>query len=217
MATSYEEIYCLNKAIMENTKINSAPLDVRYFVLYKYLEFGIALFRNKCFKDLDDRTEFEQEVYEFTGDGINDTFPLTPAPPTGSSFYVTIDMVEVPDTEYTITTSPDEIKFNTIPADGAVGRIGAYVIGEFNQTLNVSEKTILAEAMTPAYTESKINLDKALNQLLYGKGVNFHSQANHNKVNLDIKNSNYAQVKGLINKYTYTEQDSLSGLAGVRT
>lgn len=217
MATSYEEIYCLNQAIMDNTKIKNAPTDVRLFALYKYLEFSISLFRNKCFKDLDDRTEYQQEVYMFDGDGIEVTFALSPAPPTSSEFYVTIDGVFVDSSEYTITTSPDEITFNTAPVNQSVIRVGAYVIGQFNQTLNISEKTILAEGMTPAFNESKINLDKAMNQLLYGEGVNFYSQANHNKVNLDIRDKNYLQVKGLINKYTYTEQSDLDGLAGVRT
>ena len=218
MATSYEDIYCLNQAIMTDSRINSLPDNLKFFVRSTYLDFAIAEFRKYCYEDLDDRTEFTQEIYEFQTDGVNDTYNLTPSPPSGATYYVTLNSVEQTEgTDYNILTSPDRIQFTTLPATDLDVYVGAYIVGEFTADLNVDEKRILAEGMVAPFQEGNINKTKALDQLLYGSGVKFYSQANHNKTNVDIKDSQYQRLHQMISLYTYTNNpdDNLDGLAGV--
>lgn len=213
MATLFDDVYCLNGAIMTDSKISNLPTNLYYFTLSKYLAFSIGQFRKKCYKDLDDRTDFEQEIYEFTGDGTEDEFTLSPAPPTDCSFYITVN--DVVTTAYTFDSLTNKITFTTPPASSADIYIGAYVIGSFADDLNVEEKAILAEGMTIPFVEYNINMTKQLNQMIYGTGVGLHSQANHNKVNLEIKNEARRIFKQLMDEYTYTNSPTdLDGLVG---
>lgn len=215
MATLYSEIYCLNEAIMTDSKISNIPSNIKFFVLSLYLDFAVAEFREYCNVNLDDRTEFEQEIYTFTGNNVDDTFNLTPAPPTGAQYYVSIDGTELDSTEYTILTSPDRIQFTSVSSNGADIYVGAYNVGEFAGNLNIDEKRILAEGMTVPFAEGYINLTKHLNQIMYGEGVNFYSQANHTRSNLSVKDSNYKRLRQMISRYTYVNSpNSLEGLSG---
>lgn len=213
MATSFDEIYCLNSVIMTDSKTSNLPTNLYYFILNKYLSFSIGQFRKKCYKDLDDRTDFDQEIYTLTGDGNADEFTLSPAPPTDCSFYVTID--DVVTTAYTFNSTTNKIKFTDTPSNGADIYIGAYVIGGFASDLNIEEQTILAEGMTIPFVEYNINMTKQLNQMIYGTGIGLHSQANHNKVNLEIKNEARRIFKQLMDEYTYTNApDNLNEMVG---
>jgi hypothetical protein len=213
MATSFDEIYGLNGAIMTDSKISNLPTNLYYFSLSKYLAFSIGSFRKKCYKDLDNRTEFSQEIYEFTGNGTEDDFTLSPAPPTSCSFYITVN--DVVTTAYAFDDLTNKITFTTPPVSNADIYIGAYVIGSFADDLDIGEKTILAEGMTIPFIEYNINMTKQLNQMIYGNSVGLHSQANHNKVNLEIKNEARRIFKQLMDEYTYTNSPTdLDGLVG---
>jgi hypothetical protein len=177
------------------------------------LAFSIGSFRKKCYKDLDNRTDFEQEIYEFTGDGTEDEFTLSPAPPTDCSFYITVN--DVVTTAYTFDAVTNKLKFTTPPALNADAYVGAYVIGSFAGDLNIEERAILAEGMTIPFVEYNINMTKQLNQMIYGNSVGLHSQANHNKVNLEIKNEARRTFKQSMDEYTYTNSPTdLDGLVG---
>lgn len=216
MATSFDSIYSLNLAIMTDSKLSSLADNLYYYALFDYLSFGIAQFRKYCYQDLDDRTDFSQEVYEFTGDGLSGDFVLTTTPPVGYSFYVSVDSTET--TNYTYNSVTETVTISPIPADEAAVYIGAYVIGSFTATLNMDEKRILAEGMTIPFQEYNINLTKQLNQMIYGSPVGLHSQANHNKVNLAISEFQYKKIKRLIIDYTYmNDSDDLANLAGQDT
>lgn len=213
MATSFDDIYCLNGAIMTDSKLSNLPTNLYYFMLSKYLSFAIGEFRKKCYKDLDDRTDFDQEIYEFTGNGTNREFTLSPAPPTSCSFYVTVN--DVATTAYTFSDTTNKLTFTNAPASSADIYIGAYLIGSFADDLNIEEKAILAEGMTIPFIEYNINMTKQLNQMIYGTGIGLHSQANHNKVNLEIKNEARRIFKQMMDEYTYTNSpDNLTEMVG---
>ena len=52
MATSFEEIYCLNTVIKIDKRLNNKPSYLLYELNWKYLEFAIAMFQFDCRKDL---------------------------------------------------------------------------------------------------------------------------------------------------------------------
>jgi hypothetical protein len=201
---------------MTDNNLNSLADNLYYFTLDKYLQFAIAEFRKVCYQDIDTVTSFEQEIYNETGDGGTTDFVLSPAPPTGALFYVSIDGIET--TAYTFTVGTNTLTFTSAPALNAVIYIGAYIIGAFTVDLNVDEQRILAEGLTIPFSEGQINKTKAMNQIVYGKGSGIHSQANHNKINLEIKNSQYQRLHQMISEYSYSnDEDDLEGLAAVST
>ena len=121
-----------------------------------------------------------------------------PSPPENAEFYIEIDGVKVEN--YTFDSIADVL---TLPNGGEI-YVGAYVIGEFNNTLTLKEKVILADAMNEWFIESKVNDPTALEQIMYA-GVEMSSQAQHNKVNLDIeKFRNSKSFKNMI-LYTYSK------------
>lgn len=220
--TSFEDIYSLNQAIMTDNTLTSLGDNLYYYLLSTYLDFAIAEFRGDCFQDLDDITSFDQEIYGFTGDNTTTDFVLSPAPPTSddmsTSFYITVNDVEIASSAYTYDSGTYTISFSTAPAASAVIYIGAYIIGYFTDDLNRSEKRILAQGMTIPFIEGQINKTKSLNQIIYGRGSGMHSQANHNKVNLEILDSKYQRLHQMIAWYTYTDDpDSLDNLASIST
>ena len=213
MATSFDTIYGLNSAITTNSRIQNLSTNLYYYNLFQYLCYAIAGFRKYCYNDLDLRTDFSQEIYEFTGDGATGEFTLSPDPPTGASFYVAVDDVET--TGYTYDTDTKVLTITSVPALSSDVYIAGYVIGTFTETLNIDEQRILAEGMIIPFLESNIYMTKQLNQMIYGTPIGLHSQANHNKVNLSIKETAYNRLERMMIDYAFTnDSDDLADLVG---
>lgn len=222
MATSFEEVYCLNSVIKIDQRLNNKPSYALYELMWKYLQFAITFFQFDCRMDLLDLVPFSLTEYEFIGDGENNIFELDPAPSNieNLKFYISsqIDCGKAArqisdyiwdETNHTITFTK-----NT-PAIGEKISISSYVIGQFNSTLGFIEKRILAEGMNIPYYEEQLTNSKVLNFATYGGSIKMHSQAEQLK---QLKET-YAQAKreleGDISAYSYrTAPRGLDGLGG---
>lgn len=183
MATLFDDVYTLNGAIQNDSRLTDKPTNIYYFILYQYLAFAIGEFSQYCYKDLLDTTPFQQSINTYESDGIATSFVLTNTPPINSVFYISIDGVELEKTEYSYDSITNTVTTNF---GGTDIYISAYVVGEFNDSLNLREKTILADAMTFAFVANFTNDDTQLEQLMYS-GVDMFSQSQHNKVNINIE------------------------------
>lgn len=201
MATSFDDIYGLNEAIMTDSRINSLPENLYYYVLYKYLQYSIGEFRTICWKNLDLLTAFDQEIYTFTGDGTTYSFLLNPAPPTSSNFYVSVNNVET--TNFTFNSGTNYLTLGTTPILNASIYVGAYVIGEFTQDLNVEEQTILSIGMTVPFLKSNVINTKQLKQMISAAPINIASQANHNKVLFEGHKQIEQEFLDRMNRYSW--------------
>lgn len=212
MATSFDKIYALNQVIQNNRRLKAMPDNLFYHTLFQYLSFAIAHFRKKCFKDLDDRTDFVQQVYEFTVTGTTANLTLNPPPPTNATIYVEVNDVET--TNFTFT-APNTLEVTNMPNQSNEIYVGAYVIGEFNPDLNIDEQRILAEGMNIPFVENEIFATKALEQVMYSSGVNWASQGNHNKASNEIRKEHYQRLNQMIVEYTFlNDSNNLMGLVG---
>jgi len=199
MATSFDVIYTLNGAIETDSRLQDKPENIYYFILYQYLYFSLAEFSNYCYKDLLDIVPFQQTIDSFESDGIETNFVLESTPLTGGVFYVSIDGTQLDDSEFSYDSGTNSV---TTDFGGSNIYISTYIIGQFNSDLNAREIMILAEAMTFVFTESFVNDDKQLDQVMYS-GVDFFSQSQHNKVNLNIEKARRdVSFKNMI-YYTY--------------
>lgn len=93
--------------------------------------------------------------------------------------------------------------------------IGAYVNGEFNQTLTLTERGIFVDLMGIIYLKDKKKKALHINQSVYGSDYRMHSQASHIRALDDMYNINYELILRKINLYTYRNSlDSLKRLGG---
>lgn len=224
MATSFEEIYCLNAVIKNDQRLYNKPLYEIYSLNWKYLQMAISMFQYDCRKNLYDNVPFSLTEYSFTGDGVNNMFKLDPAPNFTDTinFYISkqIDCsspeVQITnyiwDNENSVITLPD----NT-PEIGSILKINTYEVGQFNQDLDYNEKRILAEAMNIFYYEEYMTNTKVLNFATYGGSVKMHSQAEQEKVVLEAFKTAKLQVEEDINKYTFKTAPHLLFGLGART
>ena len=213
IATTFSDIYNLNEAITNDDNLNSLPDNLYYFTAYQYLLFAIAEFSSVCNQEIETHNEFEQETYDYTGDGSTNEYTLDPTPPTSSSLYVSINDTETEN--YTFDSVSNIITFGSTPTSNDDIYIGAYVVGSFTVDLTINEKRILAEAMTIPYLENKINHSAQLDQMVFGTNLGIHSQANHNKTLLSIKQDQYSKINRMISDYSYrSDPDDLENLVG---
>lgn len=218
MSTSFEDIYCLNTTIMNDSRLKNLTTDRYYQILSYYLSFATAQFIDWCNEDLTDVTSYSRNEYLFEGDGITTDYVLSPAPQTDANFYVGIAGAET--TNYTYTEGTFTLSFDMAPPKGNDIYVVTYVVGSFEADLNLKEKTILAEGMVIPLIEYQKNRTKALDQIAYTKDFNSFSQANHNKVVLDTKNEAHLYFLTLLNDYTYSsfvDNDNLENLGGDST
>ena len=78
MATSFEEIYCLNSVIKIDQRLTNKPSYMLYDLYWKYLQMAISLFQYDCRKNLYDNVPFSLTEYSFTGVGVKNIFKLYP-------------------------------------------------------------------------------------------------------------------------------------------
>lgn len=224
MATSFEEIYCLNAVIKNDQRLYNKPLYAIYSLNWKYLQMAISLFQYDCRKNLYDNVPFSLTEYSFTGDGINNIFKLEPAPKNIDTidFYIS-KQIDCNSPEVQIKNFIwDEINstitlVDITPEIGSIIRINTYEIGQFNQDLDYDEKRILAEAMNIFYYEEYMTNSKVLNFATYGGSIKMHSQAEQEKVLIEAYRTTKREVEGDINKYTFKTAPHLLYGLGART
>lgn len=213
MATSFIDIYSFNSIIKSDNRINIQPLNLIYQLYYKYLCFAISYFADDCYKNLNDIIEFQQQEYEFTGDGVNNKFVLDTKPPTNCDFYISVNSSI--DYTYSYNSTTLEMTISPTPASSTDIYIAGYIIGKFNNTLNIKEKIILAKAMNIPWLEEKRNKEELLRQSILTNDYKRSSQAEHiHQLNLSIEQS-WKDVKSLINDYSFKQNpNNLLGLGG---
>jgi len=187
--------------------------DVLANTLSKYLYRAIAIFADYCYKDLTDYTATTNEIYEFTADGETSQFTLSPTPPTNCEFYISVNDVE--NTNYTFNSSTNVITFSGAIANGSTIYISAYKTGSFTPTLNIQEISLLARAMIIPWLEFMLLKKKHLDQIVYGKNMMVHSQANQTQVNKETLQMIRDKIESDMMYYTYKQSDDdLSGING---
>lgn len=224
MATSFEEIYCLNSVIKIDQRLTNKPSYMLYDLYWKYLQLAIPYFQYDCRKDLLDLVPFSLTEYSFTGDGENNIFKLDPAPTNidNLSFYIGMQIDCGQPIRQVTNYQWDEINStitltNITPAPGEIINITLYDIGHFNVDLNFDEKAILARAMNIPYYEEQMTNSKILNFATYGGSIKMHSQAEQLKTLTTAYQMTKREVEGDISHYTYrTAPKGLGGL-GART
>lgn len=224
MATSFEEIYCLNSVIKIDQRLTNKPSYMLYDLYWKYLQLALPYFQYDCRKDLLDLVPFSLTEYSFTGDGENNIFKLEPAPTNidNLNFYISTQIDCGKPENQILNYQWDEIN-NTItltnitPAIGEIINIVTYDIGHFNSDLNFDEKAILARAMNIPYYEEQMTNSKILNFATYGGSIKMHSQAEQLKTLTAAYQMTKREVEGDISNYSYrTAPKGLKGL-GART
>lgn len=222
MATSFEEIYCLNTVIKIDQRLVDKPSYILYDLYWKYLQLAIPFFQYDCRKDLLDLVPFSLTEYSFTGDGEENMFQLDPAPENieNINFYITLQIDcgkparEVLDYQWDSENNIITLK-NTTPAPGETIKIVTYNIGQFNSDLNYDEKAILARAMNIPYYEEQMTNSKILNFATYGGSIKMHSQAEQLKTLTSAYQMTKRELEGDISHYTYrTAPLGLLGLGG---
>lgn len=223
MATNFNEIYCLNAVIKNDSRLLEKPSYELALLNWKYLQFAISKFMYDCRKNLMDYIPYSNTKYTFIGDGINNIFELTPAPSfdMDMNFYVGVQVAcgqpFVSITDYQWDSENNTITLKNAPAVNSTIDIVAYQAGQFNEDLNIDEKTILADAMNIPYFEEAITNRRLLNFTVYGGSIKMHSQAEHEKVLLNALADQRNLVDGEISNYSYrTAPFGYAGL-GART
>lgn len=212
MATSFEEIYCLNSVIKNDSRLVGKPDYEIYALNWKYLQLSMPeLMYYECLRrKIYDYTPFSLTEYTFTGNGIDNIFELTPAPVLTSTpdFYIT-KQVTCGESAQQIVSYVWDSENNTItltndtPEPGSIISIKVYEIGQFNNDLNLEEKRILATAMVVPYLEEQRDQQKLLNFAVYGGSIKMHSQAEHIKTLDNAIDSQNQLVDRYIGEYSY--------------
>lgn len=220
MGTSYKDIYCLADVIRNDSRLVGKPQNQVYALFYAYLQHAISYFVYDCYVDLNDRVPFSQEQYYFTSDGVDNEYLLSPSPPIDCEFYVgyrpNSDTQFVQTYNFTYDSLTNVLTINDNPPNTYEIYVSGYIIGQFNQTLNIKEKDILANGTLVPWSQEQVFKNSLLNQIVYGGTSKIYSQANHINSTLDVVNSQYYKfVMGMINEYSYkANPNKIRGLGG---
>jgi hypothetical protein len=214
LSTSFDDIFDQFLSMVDDTRfINGMTTDMLAVTLSKYLDEARGLFGDYCYKDLDDYTATQREYYEFAGNGSTVQYTLSPFPPTSAEFYVSVDDVETID--YLFNSSTNIMTLSATPVLNSDIYIGAYKVGQFTETLNIQEISILANAMQIPYIKFYLQKRLHLNQMIYGKDTTVHSQANQLKELRETLQDRKKEVEQKIMQYTYKQNDDdLDGISG---
>lgn len=218
--TNYTEIYCLNDVIKNDNRLINKPQNQIYALFSVYLDYAISYFMYDCYVDLNDRILFSQEQYYFNSDGIDKDYLLSPVPPTSCEFYVgyraTDEDIFTQTYDFVFDSLTNIITINDNIPSGYEVYISGYIIGKFNQTLNLLEKAILSNGMLVPWDQEQLNKNSLLNQMVYGGTTKIYSQGNHIKEVKTIVNNQYFNiVKGMISEYSYkANPNKVKGLGG---
>lgn len=219
MATSFSEIYCLNRLIRNSPTLKKLTPSELNYISYGYLQFAISYFMYDCRKDITNYTAPYNMDYNFTGDGSDTEFVLEPLPPSDVSLEVVIvgeqSNTTVSSSEYSYNPETGIVTFNNAIASGTDITITAYDSGSFSEDLDLREMNILAEGMNVPYLEAFKNDENELRYIVSGNSLRFFSQANHMLAsNENVMNQMYKTVDALISDYSYKGSvDEYAGLA----
>lgn len=220
MATSYSDIYCLNRLIKNDPRLKKLSPSELDYLCYGYLKFAISYFLYDCRKDLTARTEPYNMDFKFIANGTDTEFILEPNPPEDVTIEASIIGEEedtvIPEQDYTYNSKTFTVTFNTPPDNGQEICINGYSSGEFEEDLDDREKNILAEGMNVPYLEEARNDENALKYIISGNSLRFFSQANHMLATTEsVTAQMYQTVDGLISDYSYKGSlDDYKGLGG---
>lgn len=181
VATSFDEIYAIYFQITNDTNIKTSPTDEGYEILFTYLFYSISLFADYCYKDLNNRIDFERNFQYISADGSTNSFVLNFAPFLDGEFLVTIDGEELNSDEYVYDNLNSRINIDRTSTELKDKQIYicSYRIGQFNEDLNVQEKNFLADGMTIAFKRNKLDSTILQNIRVYGKDFQVYSQSAH--------------------------------------
>lgn len=213
--TRFEEIYELSDIIIESEEIRQAPLYKKYLFLYKFLQFSIAEFNTRCFRDLTTIEPFSYKTYNIVGDGLETEFAVSDSI-SSMSVYIeretaknSMAFVPVFDGDYSINEMNGSVVFADAPKDGIRLNIYVYQTGYFYDDLDFEEKSILANGMVIAFYQNQLNRSTLLNQQVYGVGAKMYSQAEHIKRIGDLLKTTRYEWTAAINAYTYSKNPDL--------
>lgn len=213
--TRFEEIYELADIIIESEEIRQAPLYKKYLFLYKFLQFSIAEFNTRCFRDLTTIEPFSYKTYNIVGDGLETEFAVSDSI-SSMSVYIEQEVSKnsrmfapVFDTDYSINEINGSVVFADAPKDGIRLNIYVYQTGYFYDDLDFEEKSILANGMVIAFYQNQLNRSTLLNQQVYGVGAKMYSQAEHIKRVGDLLKTTRYEWTAAINAYTYSKNPDL--------
>jgi hypothetical protein len=214
VSTNYEDIFEQFYLIIDDRRfIDSLTPDELTITLSKYLDRARGMFGDYCYKDLNNYIPTKREYYEFVSDGITIEYTLFPAPPLSSEFYVSINDIET--NGYSFDVDTNVLALSATPNLNNSIYIGAYKLGEFNNTLNIQEITLLARAMTIPWLEFMLQKKKHLDQIVYGKDMSVYSQANHTQANKETLEKIRKDLLQDMFYYTYKQtNDELEGISG---
>lgn len=221
MATKFEDIYCLNSIIKKEPNVLRLPIYQYYSLCFRQLQYAITAFMYDCLKDITLFAPYEEQEYNFIGDGVEKDFSITPSPSILlTNIYVgVLDNVENVYNEvfnYTYDVVTNIITFNEVPSLNTKILIAFYEIGSFVADLDIDEKVILSEGMNIPFLESYQNNPRSLEQIIYTQSYKIHSQAEQLK---QVANLSVIQwrdrVDDLIKTYSYRKpKDGLVKLSG---
>lgn len=213
--TRFEEIYELADTIIESEEIRQAPLYKKYLFLYKFLQFSIAEFNTRCFRDLTTIEPFSYKTYNIEGDGLETEFAVSDSI-SSMSLYIEREtarnsrtFVPVHDSDYSINEINGSVVFADALKDGVRANIFVYETGYFYDDLDFEEKSILANGMVIAFYQNQLNRSTLLNQQVYGVGAKMYSQAEHIKRISDLLKTTRYEWTAAINAYTYSKNPDL--------
>jgi hypothetical protein len=214
VATSFNDIFDQFLLTIDDRRfLDNLTPDIFAVTLSKYLYRAMAMFGDYCYKDLTVYTATTNDSYNFTGNGVATQFTLSSTPVINSEFYVSIDDVETED--YTYSSINNTITFSSTPTLDSEIYVGTYLIGSITADLNIQEISILARAMTIPWLEFMLLKKKHLDQIVYGKNMQVHSQANHTKENRETLETIRKKIEQDMYYYTYKQNDDeLDGING---
>lgn len=216
MATSFDSIFEQFLLIIDDPRfVNNYTSDEFVLELSKNLYRAIGICGDYFYSNLNNYTLTQQQNESFIGNGISGELLLTITPFTNGSFYVSVDDIQVETKNYSYNSLLNKITISPIPVLNSDIYIGNYKIGEFIDNLKIQEVVFLARGMTIPYLEFQLQKQKHLNQIVYGKDYQVHSQANHIKENREtVDDVEKRLIRDMIMYSYHQDPNSLSGSVG---
>lgn len=219
IGTDFTDIYSLNSIIKDDYRLNTKTTNQIYALYFLYLQYSISYFQNACMKDLTNYIPFSQQEYYFTCENSDNQYSLIPSPLSGCEFYVgfraSSDLAYTQTFDFTFNSSTNILTISNNPISGYEVYISGFIIGSFNDTLDLIEKRILSEGMNVPFDNEQVQRQSLLNMMVYSGESKMYSQANHIKEVKDVAINQYWKIlRSMINDYSYSSQSSLDGLGG---
>jgi len=214
MSTSFDSPFEQFLLTIDDSRfINNYTVDNLTIELSKYLYRSIGICGDYLYSDLNNYTLTQQQSEVFVADGLSGVFMLTITPYINGNFYISVDNTETEN--YTYDSVLNKITISPTPILNSDIYIGNYKVGEFIDSLSMQEITFVSRGMTIPYLEFQLQKNKHLNQIVYGKDYQVHSQANHIKENREtVNNAKNSLIQDMIMYSYHKDPNNLTGSAG---